>query len=391
MFENTFKFDSTLFIVVVVLLVLGVVMVYSASSFKALETHKDSRYFLTSHFYKVLFGFFLMLIVSRIDYHLWLKISPGLLFLTLLALIYLVVAPGVEAIRGSKRWLTIGAFQVQPSDFARIGLILFLSATLGRQLFIHQNAENRFFLNLGIIGVMVFPLFFQPDVGTATLIILIALTLIFIAGDKLRYLFLLCFTIFPAFLMMLSQNSYQKQRVLQYLASLKGEDVSWQIQQSLIALGNGSFWGLGLGSGRQKYHFLPDPFTDFIYAIIGEELGLVGTLAILLLFSILIWRGFKLSMQMPEPAGKLLGVGIVLNIAIYAIANAGVVVNLLPTTGLPMPFLSYGGSALIVNLFGMGILLNITLQLRERSRLYRKKNRYQSNHPSGGYGQLRRH
>ena len=213
------------------------------------------------------------------------------------------------------------------------------------------------------------PILLQPDAGSTLLVVFVAIALIFLSGARMRYLLMFGAAAIPLLGVYIMKEDYQRERITNFLASLRGEQIGWQTKQSLIALGNGGFWGLGLGDGRQKYHFLPDPFTDFIYAIVGEELGILGTLGILLLFIILIWRGFKIAMQTNNSAGKLLATGIVMNIAIFAFINAGVVVNLLPTTGIPMPFLSYGGSALFVNMFATGVLLNIDWQNRRSSRL----------------------
>ncbi|NIR49466.1 putative lipid II flippase FtsW [candidate division KSB1 bacterium] len=387
--KDRFAFDSTLFIVVIVLLVFGVVMVYSASSFKAQEERGDNHFYLKNHFYKVGIAFLLMLVVAKIKYTFWLKMSPYILFLSFCALIFLLVSPTVEAIRGSRRWIILGPVQFQPSDFARMALVLFLSHSLGRNDFKTKEDDNHFYKMLAVVGLIALPVLLQPDIGTAGLLVLIAVTLIFLSGEKLRHLLLLPLISTPLFLLYLQHSDYQRQRVLQYIASLKGEELSWQTQQSLIALGNGSFFGLGLGSGRQKYHFLPDPFTDFIYAIIGEEFGVLGTVAILALFAVLIWRGFKIALRALDSKARLLGVGIVLNIAVYVIANAGVVTNLLPTTGIPMPFLSYGGSALLVNLFGVGILLNISAQNRANRRVNAVSNIYRRGQNIRRYGRSR--
>ena len=382
--ESHFKLDYTIFSTVVALLMLGIAMVYSASSFKAAETYEDSRFFLKSHVLKVLIGFVLMLIVARVDYRFWLKVAPVFLVLSFCALVYVVVSPDIEAIRGSKRWLTLGPLQFQPSELARISLVLFLSAMAGRIIFKRSLPERHLGLSLGALAIIIVPILLQPDLGTALLTAAIAMALIFVSGQKLRYLFLLTAASVPAGLMMLMSSGYQKHRITQYLASLRGEEISWQTKQSLIALGNGGFLGLGLGGSKQKFHFLPDPFTDFIYAIVGEELGILGTILVLALFFILIWRGLELATKAPDFAGKLLGIGLTLNIAVYVFANAGVVLNLLPTTGIPMPLMSYGGTALILNLFGIGILLNIASQVRVQHLLYPVKNARERNSRLGG-------
>ncbi len=385
------RIDSVLLLAVTALLVLGIVMVYSASSFKAQEATGRSDYYLRQHFIKVLAAAVMMVVVAKLDHRIWLKAAPVLLGVTLAALVFLLVSPTVEPIRGSRRWLMLGPIQVQPSDFARLALILYLSRALGRTDFRGDPAAESFPKTLGIIALVVFPILLQPDVGTAALIVFVALSLVFLAGERLRHLALLGLGALPLFLLFLKNNDYQRQRILQYIASLRGEDVSWQVQQSLLALGHGGVFGVGLGSGQQKYHFLPDPFTDFIFAIVGEELGLMGTLAILGLLLLIIWRGSTIALLAREPQTRLLAAGVVLNVATYAIANAGVVTNLLPTTGVPMPFISYGGSALMANLFGMGLLLNISARVRYERKLHPMANRYTRGGRGHNHGFGRRH
>ena len=188
--DQNLKLDSALFLIVLVLLVIGVVMVYSSSSFKAQEIHEDSHYFLKNHFYKVLFGLLLMLIVSKINYTVWLKISPLLLLVSFGALIYLLVSPDVVAVRGSKRWIQFGSLQFQPADLAKLALILFLSHSLGQINFLRTDTSKRFIFHLGVIALMVLPIVLQPDAGTAILISFIAITLVFVSGEKLRHLFI---------------------------------------------------------------------------------------------------------------------------------------------------------------------------------------------------------
>ncbi len=363
------KFDATIILIVVILSVLGAVMVYSASSFKAQERFENSQYYFRNHLLKVLVGLAVLLMGAKIDYKIWLKLSPILLFLSFCALIYLLAGPGVEAIRGSKRWLSFGPIQLQPADFARLSLILFLSGRLAQPAADLRDRRNKLFKNLAIAGVVALPIFFQPDVGSTLLTVFVATALIFLAGAPVRYLLMTGAAVIPVLGIYIMKEDYQRERIVNYFAALNGEHISWQTKQSLIALGNGGVWGLGLGDSRQKFHFLPDPFTDFIYAIVGEELGMWGTIGVMVLFTLLIWRGFKIAMKTNDLSGKLLASGIVINIAVYAFINAGVVVNLLPTTGIPMPFLSYGGSALFVNMFAIGLLLNIDLQNRRGSRL----------------------
>lgn len=376
------KLDSIIFLVVLVLLSIGVVMVYSASSFKALEMHGDSNYFLKRHFPKVLLGLVLMVLVSKINYRFWLRISPALLIIAIAALFFLLISPNVPTIRGSKRWLFFAGFQMQPSDFARLALILFLSWSLTRPRLVGGEPLTHFLFHLFIIILVVVPIMQQPDIGTSLLIAAIAVALLFIAGERLRHLFAFGSTAILFALVFFKWSGYQIERLKKFILSFQTDFVDWQAQQSLIALGNGNIFGLGLGGSRQKYHFLPDPYTDFVYAIVGEELGLVGTTLILALLLLFLWCGFKIAVNAPDRQGKVLANGIVIAIGIYAFTNMGVVVNLLPTTGVPMPFLSYGGSAMMINLFSVGVLLNIATQIHESKLIRPVKNFYYRGNPA---------
>ncbi len=364
--KNThFKIDSPLLIVVLSLLVIGVVIVYSASSFKAQEAHGDSHFFLKNHFYRVLAGLFLMLLVARIDYRFWLNCSPLLLPVCVVLLLFLLFSPDVIQIRGSRRWLDLGPIVVQPSDFARLALLLFLSLSLGASNFVRPKSIKSFGFHLGMILLVTVPVVAQPDVGSALAITLIALATLFVAGERLRHFFLLAVAAVPALALLLSQGGYRTSRIMDFVGSHQGGEPAWQAQQSLIAFGNGHVFGQGLGASRQKFHFLPDPFTDFIFAILGEELGLLGTLLIIALFAVLIWSAFRIAKNAPDFQGRILATGIAMSIAVYALTNMGVVLNLIPTTGIPLPFVSYGGSAMFVNLIAVGMLLNIGAQAKD--------------------------
>lgn len=367
--KNLQNADSHLLLSVVILLVIGIVMVYSASSFKAQESFGDSHFFLKKHFLKVLFGLLLMFIVSKVNYKFWLSISPILLTASVIILLFILVSSGVSEIRGSKRWINLGFMNFQPTDLARISLILFLSMSMGAANYVTPKSAKSFLFHLGVIACVVGPIMLQPDAGSAMLVGFIALTILFAAGEKFKYLLILGASTIPFLALIFLRDGYRKVRVMNFIQSIKGENIDWQALQSLIAFGNGHIFGQGLGSSRQKYHFLPDPFTDFIYSIVGEELGLFGTTLVLIVFIVLIWSGIKIALQAQDFQAKILGFGIATSIGIYAFTNMGVGVNLLPTTGVPMPFLSYGGSSLITNLLCIGILLNIANETKQSTQL----------------------
>jgi len=360
---KTSKFDSPLFIIVVILSVIGVVMVYSASSFKAQEAFGDSNFFLKRHFYKVLTGFIILLIMANVNYRVWLSLSPALVIISFVVLLYVLISPDVSAIRGSKRWLSFGFLQFQPSDLARLSLILFLSLSLGASKSTGQTSRESFLFHLMVIAALILPILLQPDVGTALLTTMLALTLLFVAGERLRHLAGIAFAALPFLAYFLTRGGYRTARIKSFMSAMSGEHVAWQAQQSLIAFGNGHILGLGLGGSKQKYHFLPDPFTDFIFSIFGEELGLLGTVLVLALFVLIVWIGFRIALNTEDFQGRILAIGLTLNVTLYAFTNMGVVLNLLPTTGVPIPFFSYGGSALFMHLASIGILLNIGSEL----------------------------
>jgi cell division protein FtsW len=231
-----------------------------------------------------------------------------------------------------------------------------------------ENFVDGLLPQLILIGAVVLGVALEPDLGTALAIAAIAFTLLFIAGARLGHLFLIIFGAVLAAVSMLWRVAYQRGRVESFFQSIFGDaEPAWQVRQSLISLGNGGLFGVGLGQSKQKLLFLPDPFTDFIMAIVGEELGLIGTLTLILLFFIIIWRGFHIAHRAPDRAGKLTAIGVTSAIGLYALVNAGVVTHILPTTGIPLPFVSYGGSALMMNLFGIGVLLNISQFTGSRS------------------------
>lgn len=264
-------------------------------------------------------------------------------------------------IRGSRRWLLLGPVQFQPSELAKFALIFYLAGNLTKPEVDPENFVDGVLPQLILIGAVVLTVAMEPDLGTALAIAAIALIMLFVAGAKLGHLFFIIFTGALSAASLLWRVAYQRGRVESFLETLLGDsEPAWQVRQSLISLGNGGLFGVGLGQSKQKLLFLPDPFTDFIMAIVGEELGLVGTLAVILLFFIVIWRGFHIAHRAPDRAGKLTAIGVTTAIGLYALVNTGVVIHILPTTGIPLPFISYGGSALIMNLIGIGVLLNIS-------------------------------
>jgi cell division protein FtsW len=378
MLGKRISLESHIFTLVLIMSFVGLLAVYSASSFKAELDHGASDYYLLQNLYRIAAGLVVFVIATRISYKTWLRLSPFVLAICLVALVYLLVATDVAEIRGSKRWLSVWKLRLQPSDLSRIAMILFLSLSLGSRNLRGRREAKGFYLHLALIGLIALLVFKQPDVGSAAILVCIAVAMLFVAGERLRYLASIALIALPALLWFVYRSDgYQKVRIVDFYEAFMGGQVPWQVDQSLIAFGVGRFLGTGIGGSTQKYGFLPDAHTDFVYAIIGEEFGLAGTLFIVILFALLLWTGFRIMSAVSDVRAKLLTFGIVFGIALYAIINAGVVLNLLPTTGIPMPFLSYGGSAMLTNMFGMGVLVNISAQIQEERKRSPLLTRYQ--------------
>lgn len=360
------KFDFLLLIIVLLLVVTGISMIYSASNFKAKERFGDSNFFLKKQLVRVFIGLFFMVVLYYVDYHDLQRLSWLLLLITFFLLLY-VLANGIK-INGSRRSIYLMSFVFQPSEAAKYALIIFLSWFLVQKGKRIQDFANGLLPALIIIGIMVLPILLEPDLGTATLIFAVACIILFVSGVNLYHLMGLGFSALATITIILTNFSYQKSRLFMFIDTVRGvREPPWQVLQSLICFANGGFWGVGLGNSKQKLHFLPQPFTDFIFSIVTEETGFIGAFILLLLFLAFLWRGIWIALNAPDKQGKLLAVGITSSIILYAFASVAIVTNILPITGIPMPFVSYGGSALIMNLVGVGILLNISSQIKVKT------------------------
>lgn len=352
--------SSVLFLLTFTLVGIGLVAIYSTSAIYAEEKYGDSAHFLKRQLLWMGLSFTFMMIAMMTKYELLKTLSKPLLFLSMFLLILVLLPQFGKEAGGARRWLRLGGFSFQPSEMAKLALILYLAAYLTRK----QDRVKEFWRGLVapllVLGIVVGLIFLQPDLGTGLLIGMVALILLFVAGVRIIYLAGLSLSALPALYFLILQAPYRVKRILAFLDPWKDpKGVGYQITQSFLALGSGGLFGDGLGQSRQKLFYLPAAHTDFIFSIIGEELGFVGTAAIVTLFLLFIWAGMRIAYRAPDLFGHLLAVGITVAIGLQAIINVGVATGSLPTKGIPLPFISFGGSSLLVNMVGVGLLLNI--------------------------------
>ncbi len=334
--------DYWLFLVVLALLGLGVVMVYSASAILATDRFRDAHFFLKKQLFWAVLGLGVMWGVMAVDYRKWRPLVSPLLALAFVLLVLVLVPPFGQSINGTRRWLRWGPISVQPTELAKLVLVVYLADFLARRQAVIGNLWRGVLPPLVVTGGVAGLVLLQPDLGSAVAIVGVVLCMIFVAGARLAHLGLIGGLAVP-------------------VVALAGESgAGFQIIQSYLALGGGGFLGRGLGESKQKLFYLPEPHTDFIFAVLGEELGFVGALATVILFGILLWRGIRIGIRIADPFGALLAFGVTALLVNQAVVNLGVVVGVFPTKGLPLPFVSSGGSSLLVAMAAVGLLLNVS-------------------------------
>jgi cell division protein FtsW len=354
------KSDKVLFTTTLLLVCASIVMVYSASAVVALERFDQPYLFLTKQALWAVLGLAVLAIAMRIDYRTY---KSDLFVWALLGLVALMLVAVLfsRPVNGTRRWFGMGGLGVQPSELAKLAVILFTALMLERRM--HRINELSYsLLPIGIVaGVLVGLILLQPDFGTSVALLLIVAAMIFAAGLHYKYFIGTVLAALPAIYIVLMSASYRRRRLLAFWdpwADPLGD--GFQIIQSLIAVGTGGVFGRGLMAGVQKLFYLPEPHTDFIFAVIGEELGLIGATGILVCFCVIAWRGLRITVRAEDMFGSLVALGLTTMVAIQAFINMSVVLGLMPTKGIPLPLVSAGGSSLLVNLLGMGVLLNIS-------------------------------
>jgi cell division protein FtsW len=353
--------DPWIMLSTLLILTIGVVMVYSASAVLAFHDHGDYGYYLKRQLVFAVLGVIAMFFTMNVDYWVWKKYAKPGLFVCF-GLLVIVLIPGIGDIRGGARsWLGIGSLGIQPSEFMKLAMIVFLAKLLSDD----QSGITRFTKGLlpplAIMGAAFGMIMLQPDLGTGAVLVGASLMVIYTAGARISHLAMLGLVGLAGFIGLIAAAPYRLKRITSFLDPWQDPLGSgYQIIQSLYAIGPGGLVGLGLGGSRQKYSYLPEPQTDFIFSIISEELGFIGASVVLLLFLLLIWRGMRAAITAPDTFGSLLAVGIVGMIAVQVIINIGVVIGMFPVTGITLPLISAGGSSLTLMLTAIGVLLNIS-------------------------------
>jgi cell division protein FtsW len=354
------KSDKVLFITTILLVGLSVVMVYSASAPMALDRYGKATTFLVKQGLWALLGMGLLAIVMRIDYRTYKE--PVFIWTCLglvsIALVGVFFSPPVN---NARRWFNLLGVGVQPSELAKLSAIFFIAAILERRM--HRIDDVKYALTpigLTVLGLvaLILP---EPDFGTSMTLIAIAAVMVIAAGLNYRYLLGAALCAIPVVYIAVMGSAYRRQRVMTFLDPWRDPlGAGFQVIQSMIAVGTGGMWGKGLMNGVQKLFYLPEPHTDFIFAVIAEELGLIGATIVLLCFCVVTWRGLRVAVRAPDQFGAFLALGLTTMVAVQAFVNISVVLGLMPTKGIALPFVSSGGSSLLINLVGMGILLNVS-------------------------------
>lgn len=364
---NLKKSDNILLFAVFALLVFGLIMITSAGVVYSQARFGDQYYFFKRQFlYGILPGFFACYIFQKIDYHYWKKVSVPLFFISLIFLI-LVFVPGMGArIYGASRWLQLGPISFQPSEMAKLSIIIYLAAWLESR---GSNRIRDFFEGflpfVGILGIISFLIIKQPDMGTLGVIVMTMMVMFFASGSRMSHLFWMAVGGIASFFVLIKMAPYRLSRLLIFLnPELDPRGIGYHINQALLAVGSGGILGLGLGHSRQKFYYLPEPVGDSIFAVIGEELGLIGSIILVILFLIFALRGLKIARNAPDDFGKLLGIGITSWVIFQAFINISAITAIIPLTGVPLPFISYGGTSIVFLLAGVGILLSISKQAK---------------------------
>ena len=353
--------DLPTLVAVLVLMVLSLGVVYSASSTWAMEKFGESNRLLNLHALKVLLGLVALFVGMTIDYKKYKKLTKPAVIMSIVFLTITLILGG--EVKGATRWLRFGGLSLQPSEFAKFALLFHLCSLISTKGETIRDFKKGFLPMMIWIGSVSGLVLLQPNFSTGSMIILMSLVMLFISRARFLHLFGTMAAAIPLLIGVALTRPHVLQRIQMFIdGSSSGGKLSYQLMQGIIGFGNGGLFGVGLGLSKQRDFFLPESYGDFVFSIVGEEYGAIGTIFFMTLFLIIMLRGFKIAKSARDEFGRLLAIGITSVVTLYALVNAGVTLGILPTTGLPMPFVSYGGSSLLFTSFAVGVLLNISAQ-----------------------------
>jgi cell division protein FtsW len=359
--QTTSGYDLFMLIPTLLLITLGLVAIYSASSFVAAEKMKDSYFFLKKQAFFCLLGIVIMVVVKNISPKFFRALAYPLLLLSF-SLLVLLLIPGLgTTVGGACRWLHLAGFSLQPSEFTKLSLVIYMAYSMAKKGKEMSSFSKGFLPHFFVIGCFVLLIMLQPDLGTTVLIGGWFFIMLFIGGLRPIYLLTTIVLSVPAVVWLIVKANYRLNRWMAFLNPWEDpQGLGFQIIHSFLAIGSGGIFGVGLGNSMQKLHYLPEPHTDFILSILAEEFGFMGLSAVVILFSILILRGIMIALDAKDLYSSYLAMGIITLFSLQVLVNMGVVLGLLPTKGLTLPLISYGGSSLLMNLLGIGILMSIS-------------------------------
>lgn len=350
----------SIFLIVCVLAAIGIVMIYSASAIYAYGNMGDSLYYLKRHLVYLAIGIFMMFFAMSMDMERLKKFSRPMILLSICLLVMVLVPHIGRETSGARRWFRMGQVNFQPSEFAKVAIILYIADFISRKEKIIKSFIYGYLPAMMVLGLVVGLVLLEPDLGTAITISLITVIMLFAGGVRVHHILACVLASLPALYLLLFRVPYRRKRIMIFLNPWADKlGAGFQIIQSFIALGSGGLFGVGLGQSKQKLFYLPASHTDFIFSIIGEELGFLGTASVVILFVLFVWEGMKVVFSSRGTFERSLSLGIVSLVALEAIINIAVTAGALPTKGLPLPFISYGGSGLIFHMMAIGFLLNV--------------------------------
>ncbi|MDR1773586.1 MAG: stage V sporulation protein E [Clostridioides sp.] len=358
------KFDSVIFYMTLLLVFVGIVMVFSASYIQSSFKFNDAYYFLKRNLVYAILGFIAMIITSKIDYRLWDKYALTIAIVSVAFLLLVLTPLGISA-NGARRWLGVGSFTFQPAEIAKFACIILTAKFIEKRYKYIKSFKRGIFPILIIPGIFFVLIILQPNMSTAGTLILVAFIMLFVAGMDMKFIFTMIGLGAGLFAALVIQAPYRLKRVISFLDPFQDPlGNGYQVIQGLYALGSGGLFGLGLGRSKQKYFYIPEPQNDFIFAIIGEELGLIGCIVIMMLFVILIYRCVRIALKTNDVFASMVVIGIGAQIGLQAIFNVAVATSSMPATGVALPFISYGGTSLTIFMAAIGIVLNISKNVK---------------------------